>query len=187
MGSRRMRRLIKPPQARIVMAGAALVGAFVSAYLLDVYVRNAPIVCGLNGPGGCDAVRASEWAYVFGVIPRPALGFAFFTAMFVLLCVRASTTAHADRLRQLTMVFAAFGAFESVYLIGIQAIAIKAYCLWCLASAAATFVIAGMAIYDRAEEPRSMSAFRELRWYLLMFIAYAPLAAFLFLVLTRWP
>ncbi len=167
------------------MAGAALVGAFVSAYLLDVYVRNAPIVCGLNGPGGCDAVRASEWAYVFGVIPRPALGLAFFAPFFVLLCIRAATDKYADRLRQLTKVLAAIGAFESVYLILLQAFAIKAYCLWCLASSVCAFVIAGMAIYDVKEEHRSMSAFRELRWYLLMFIAYAPLAAFLFLVLTR--
>jgi uncharacterized membrane protein len=167
------------------MAVAALVGAFASAYLLDVYVRNAPIVCGLDGPGGCEAVRASEWAYVFGVIPRPLLGLAFFAPFFVLLCIRAATPKHADRLRQLTKVLAAIGALESVYLILVQAIAIKAYCVWCLTVSAASFVIAGMAIYDKKEDPRSMSAFRELRWYLLMFIAYAPLAAFLFLVLTR--
>ncbi|MCR4256818.1 MAG: vitamin K epoxide reductase family protein [Candidatus Uhrbacteria bacterium] len=180
-----MRTLIKPPHARIIMAAAALVGMFASAYLLDVYVRNAPIVCGLNGSGGCEAVRASEWAYVFGAIPRPALGLAFFLPFFVLLCIRAATPKHADRLRQLTKTLAAIGALESVYLVGLQAFAIKAYCLWCLTVSAASFVIAGMAIYDHKEDPRSMSAFRELRWYLLMFIAYAPLAAFLFLVLTR--
>ncbi len=166
------------------MAAAALVGAFASAYLLDVYVTGAPIVCGVNGPGGCDTVRASGWAYVFGILPRPLLGLAFFAPFFALLCIRAATPNHADRLRQLTKVLAAIGAFESVYLILIQAFAIKAYCVWCLTISAASFVIAGMAIYDRKEDPRSMSAFRELRWYLLMFIAYAPLAAFLFLFLT---
>ncbi len=169
----------------MVMAVAALVGAFASAYLLDVYLTGGPIVCGLDGPSGCDAVRASDWAYVLGVIPRPLLGLAFFAFLFTLLSIRAATPKHADRLRQLVKVLAAIGAIESVYLILVQAIAIKAYCIWCLSVSSASFVIAGMAIYDRKEDPRSTSAFRELRWYLLIFIAYAPLAAFLFLFLTR--
>lgn len=167
------------------MAAAALVGAFASAYLLDVYLTGGPIVCGIDGSKGCDIVRASQWAYVFGVIPRPLLGLFFYAPLFVLLCVRASTTKYADRLRQLTSVWAAIGVFESVYLLLIQAVAIKAFCLWCVTSAVCAFVIGAMAIYDRKEEIHSMSPFREMRVYLMMFLAYAPLAAAAFWFLTR--
>src|SRR5688572_30517613 len=108
-----------PPIARIGIAAAALVGAFASAYLLDAYLTGGPIVCGA-AQGGCDAVRASGWAYMFGVIPRPALGLLFYGFIFSLLVVRTSTEMHALRLRQLTHVLAAFGLFESVYLILLQ-------------------------------------------------------------------
>lgn len=166
------------------MGAAALVGAFVSAYLLDKYVTGGPIACGLDPSAGCDIVRASKWAYVFDVIPRPALGLVFYAPFFVLLCVRAITDKYANRLRQLTRVLAAIGAIESVYLVLLQAFTIKAYCLWCIASSAAAFVIAAMAIYDKKEDLRSMSAFRETRWYLVMFLIYAPVAAIVFWFLT---
>lgn len=176
---------LRPPYARIAMAVAALVGAFASAYLLDVYLTGGPIACGLGASKGCDIVRASEWAYVFGVIPRPALGLFFYTFLFVLLCVRTSTAKHADRLRQLTHVWAAAGVVESVYLILVQAIAIKAYCLWCIMIAICAFVTGAMAIYDRKEVVHAMSPYREMRAYLLLFLAFAPLASLAFWYLTR--
>lgn len=177
---------LKPPYARLLMGAVALIGAFVSAYLLDVYLTGGPIVCGLGeAQGGCDTVRASSWAYVFGVIPRPLLGLGFFALFFLLLCLRASTTKYADHLRQLTWVLAAAGAFESIYLFLIQAVAIKAYCIWCLASSVSCLLIAAFAFYDRKEEVHTMAPFREMRSYLWMFLIYAPFAAGLFLALTR--
>jgi uncharacterized membrane protein len=122
---------------------------------------------------------------VFGVIPRPALGLLFFGGLFSLLVIRTSTEKHALRLRQLTHVVAAFGLFESIYLLLLQAFVIKAFCLWCLMSAAATFFIAAFALLDKPERHHGMSAFREMRVFLLMFLIYAPLAAGLFWWLTR--
>ncbi len=175
----------KPPHARLLIGIAALVGAFVSAYLLDVYLTGGPIICGVGDvQHGCDAVRASGWAYVLGVIPRPALGLGFYASLFLLLCLRASTTKHADRLRQLTWVLAAVGAFESIYLFLIQAVAIRAYCIWCLTSTVCCLLIAGLAFFDRKERTHSMQPFRELRAYLWIFLAYAPVAAVLFWALT---
>lgn len=176
---------LKPPHARLFMGVVALVGAFISAYLLDVYLTGGPIVCGIGGvEGGCSTVRASSWAYVFGVIPRPALGLGFFTVFFLLFCLRASTTKYAKHLRQLTWVLAAAGAFESIYLFLIQAVAIKAYCIWCLASSVCCLLIAAFSFYDRKEEVHTMAPFREMRSYLWMFLIYAPLAAGLFFALT---
>lgn len=177
-------RMPSPPIARIGMGAAALVGAFASAYLLDVYLTGGPIVCGA-AQSGCDAVRASGYAYVFGLIPRPALGLLFYGMIFCLLVTRSATQAHALRLRQLSYFLAAFGVFESGYLILIQALVIEAFCLWCLMSGAATFFIGGLAILDRPERHHEMSSFREMRAYLVMFLIYAPLASGLFWWLTR--
>ena len=177
--------MIKPVHARLVMAATALVGAFVSAYLLDVYLTGGAIICGAV-QHGCDAVRASRWAYVLDTVPRPALGLAFYAAFFVLLCLRPSIRKHAYRLRQLTWVLAAVGAFESVYLFLIQAVAIKAYCLWCLASSVCCLIIAACAFFDRKESVSAAAAAQELRAYLWLFLGYAPLAAGLFWYLTRF-
>jgi len=166
------------------MGVATLVGAFVSAYLLDAYLTGGPIVCGA-AQGGCDAVRASGRAYMFGVIPRPAFGLLFYGLIFILLVTRTSTERHALRLRQLTHALAAFGLFESLYLIALQAFVIHAFCAWCLMSAAATFFIAAFALLDKAERHHGMSAFREMRAYLVMFLIFAPIASFLFWWLTR--
>ncbi|MCK9360993.1 vitamin K epoxide reductase family protein [Patescibacteria group bacterium] len=179
---------LKPPHARIIMGAFALVGAFASAYLLHVYITGGPIVCGSGDvQGGCDAVRASRWAYVLDIIPRPALGLGFYASFFLLLCLRASTAKYADRLRQLTWVLAAVGALESIYLFLIQAVAIKAYCIWCLTSTVCCLFIAGLAFFDRKEQIHSMQPFRELRAYLWMFLIYAPIASILFWALTVKP
>jgi hypothetical protein len=52
-------------------------------------------------------------------------------------------------------------------------------------SAAATFFIAAFALLDKPERHHGMSAYREMRVFLIMFLIYAPLAAGLFWWLTR--
>src|SRR5438132_525709 len=56
---------------------SAIVGAGVSAYLLVEYLNDRGGIC-LTG-GGCDAVRASAFAYPLG-IPMPLFGVAFYFA-----------------------------------------------------------------------------------------------------------
>jgi uncharacterized membrane protein len=61
----------------------AFIGVLDTAYLSWEYAfPTEPMVCG--GGGGCDAVRASAYAYIHGV-PLPLFGFLVYSAVVILL------------------------------------------------------------------------------------------------------
>ena len=175
-------RFLRPANARLVMAVACLIGLFASAYLFYTYVTGGPITCALVS--GCEQVRASKWAYTFG-IPRPFLGLVFYAGLFGLFVVRVTTTWQPRRLYQLTMLFAAVGFIESAFLFLVQWLDIKAFCLWCLVSALTAVVIAVVAPFDRLEETRVLSATRELKRYFWMLLIFLPLAFAGWILLVR--
>ncbi len=162
---------------RNLMFGAALVGLFASIYLLIVYTTGGSIACGIVH--GCDTVRASKWAYFYG-IPRPALGVIFYATMLGLLIMR-SVYSHrglkATRLYWMTWALALFGLIESVDLVYIQAYIIEAYCLWCLASAAATFVLCASSFFDGDRPLASHEARRELKLQFVSLFAAVVIGA----------
>lgn len=155
------------------MAIACLVGLFASAYLLYTYVSGAPIVCGLVS--GCEVVRASQWAWTYG-IPRPLLGVIFYTGMFALLVIRASTDWRAIWLYRLTVLSAAVGFVESAWLVYVQKFILQAWCAWCLVSALSATAIAVAALFDRQEQPRAITAERELKTYFVLLLIFVPVA-----------
>lgn len=162
------------------MSLALVTGLFASAYLLFEYVVGGPIACGASG--GCEVVRASDWAYL-GPVPRPLLGVMFYVGMLILLVMRAVTPWQAPWLRRLTFIGAAIGLIESVHLFFVQWLSIQAFCTWCLVSGAATVIVFALACFDRthlAEEER----LHDLKGYVLslflLIIIGAP--AFWFLI-----
>ncbi len=174
-------RRISPSTARLIMAVACLIGLFASAYLFYTYVTGAPIRCGLVS--GCEAVRASKWAYTFG-IPRPFLGLIFYVAVFGLLVARAATSWKPRLLYRLTMLAAVIGFIESAFLFLVQWLDIKAFCLWCLISAVSATVIALVAPFDQSEEISVGSTNQELKRYFIALLVFLPLAFFGFVWLT---
>ena len=136
-------------KSHYVMSLAALIGLAASSYLLYVYVTGGPILCGAANHG-CDIVRASSWAYI-GPVPRPALGILFYTAAISLIVFSLTTKKYVKQARTGLILLAAFGAIESLYLIGIQTFAIKAYCVWCLTSAGSSFVMLGASLTQTKE------------------------------------
>ncbi len=171
-----------PFAARLTMAIASLVGLFASAYLFYTYVTGAPIACGIVS--GCDVVRSSSWATTMGV-PRPLLGMLFYTALFGLLVARVATSWRPRLLYRLTMVAAVVGFIESGFLFLIQWLDLKAFCFWCLLSAAAATVIAGAAWFDHLEETRHVAVARELRAYFVALLVFLPIAFFGFVGLVQ--
>ncbi|MDO8618101.1 MAG: vitamin K epoxide reductase family protein [Candidatus Uhrbacteria bacterium] len=165
--------MIKPPHARFVMAIACLIGLFASAYLLYTYVTGAPIRCGIVS--GCELVRASRWAYTFG-IPRPLLGLVFYAALFGLLVIRAAIAWKPRLLHRLTMLAAVIGFIESAFLFFVQWLDIKAFCLWCLISAVSATVIALLAPFDQSEKTDVVSTNQELKKYFIALLIFLPLA-----------
>src|SRR3989338_769152 len=145
---------------RRVMLWAALVGLFVSTYLLIVYVTGGPIVCG--AVRGWEIVRASTWATSFGV-PRPLLGVIFYTAIIALLVWRAVYPHTRARFAyHLSMLAVAVGFIESSFLTFVQWLDIKAFCIWCLTSAAMATILFIVAWWDRKDPLEDTTALREL-------------------------
>jgi uncharacterized membrane protein len=159
-----------PVYARRVLFLTSLVGLFASVYLLIVYTSGAPIVCGEGH--GCDVVRASEWAYVFGVIPRPLLGVLFYVGVLGLLIVRAGMPQWLPVwLYRLTVLAAVVGLVESAHLFWIQYAYIEAFCNWCLVSGAATLVLF-LAVWADGKAPLTPAqSLNELRWQFIVLAA----------------
>ncbi len=172
--------------SRRVMFLTVLIGLFASIYLLIVYTSGAPIVCGLVH--GCDVVRSSEWAHFYG-IPRPALGVVFYAFMLGLLVVRMvmSRSSFGKWLNMLSRIVVLIGLVESIDLIYIQAVDIKAFCTWCLVSAAVTAVLFVATFFDadRALEKAWENRELKIQFFLLLagvlvgtiaiwFLVYAP-------------
>lgn len=149
--------------SRIVSLQSAFLGLFASSYLLYAYIAHRPIVCGASS--GCEIVRLSKWAYVFGTVPRPLLGVLFYVAILLLLLVRVAwqDRERAPVLWRLMQVLVAIGVFESAVLFFVQWREIGAFCMWCLLSALASVELAVSAFLDRpvADDPEARRA--ELR------------------------
>lgn len=118
---------------RMAISVVALIGVFVSTYLL-LYKLGAfgTILC---GTGGCEVVQNSPWAYFLDV---PVAGWGLAGYLAILIVALAGTGARfADArwvsagLLGLTGVALAF----SIYLSILEEFVIGAWCQWCVVSA----------------------------------------------------
>ena len=118
----------------MVVAATALIGVFVSTYLLLYklgYVGS--LICGVGG--GCETVQASKWAYFLG-IPVAAWGLAGYLA--ILVTAMAGTQPRFARERWVSwglLLLTGLAFAFSVYLSVLEEWVIRAWCRWCIASA----------------------------------------------------
>jgi uncharacterized membrane protein/protein-disulfide isomerase len=103
----------------VVALGCAVVGLGASIASAIDYLGAAPTFC---AESGCGAVRESAWAHPLG-IPMPLLGIAFYIA------ATALSFADAPRLRRAVAIG---GAAWALWLIGLQAFQIGAWCKLCM-------------------------------------------------------
>jgi uncharacterized membrane protein len=119
---------------RMVVAALALIGVFVSTYLV-LYKLGVLGTLGCGVGGGCDIVQTSRYAYVLGV-PVAGYGLVGYLAIFGV-AMAGTNPAFADRrwvpLALLTLTGGAFLA--SMVLMGISGWVIGAWCQWCVVSA----------------------------------------------------
>jgi uncharacterized membrane protein len=134
--------------ARRLAALLALVELAIAIYLEVERARGRSVACPIGG-GGCQKVQESRYSELAG-IPLPILGLIGAAAMLV-------TTLIGDpRARTAAFALALGGALFSLYLAGLQAFEIEAYCAWCLASAViwlALAVTTAIAWLRAADEP----------------------------------
>jgi len=161
--------------ARRVMFVISLAGLFVSTYLLITYLTNAPIVCGASH--GCDIVRTSEWAKSFG-LPRPLLGVVFYGGIIALLIFRTAYSAFQTRWAyRIMMIGVTIGVVESAFLTFVQWIDIKAFCIWCIASAVFAVVLFILAFWDKPTELASHTSAKELMFHFIALVVAFILGA----------
>ncbi len=126
----------------------SIIGLLISGYLLNRYVTGGPIVCGKTA--GCEIVRASSFAYFFG-LPLPFFGLVFYFLIFV---TSFSLTLAPERKQILGLSLwfqTAVGFIISLYLFFVEVSFIKAICLWCTASGADSlllFVLTSVSVYN---------------------------------------
>jgi uncharacterized membrane protein len=125
----------------------ALLELAIAVYLEVERARGRSVACPIGG-GGCETVQQSSYSKLAGV-PLPILGLIGAVTMFV------TTLVNDPRARTAAFVLAVAGALFSLYLAGLQAFEIHAYCAWCLASAViwiALAVTTGVAWFRAADE-----------------------------------
>ncbi|MEX1997740.1 MAG: vitamin K epoxide reductase family protein [Candidatus Andersenbacteria bacterium] len=112
----------------------AILGLLISGYLYITYTSGGPILC---GSGGCEEVRGSAYAHLFG-LPTPLYGIIF----YVLLGVSAIlwTPPWYRRLHFPLLLLTGIGLVVSIWLTYLEAFVIEAWCRWCVVSAVLTLV-----------------------------------------------
>jgi uncharacterized membrane protein len=109
---------------RFAVAGLAMAGVAVAAYLTYTSYAETTIAC---TTGGCEAVQSSDYAELLGV-PVAVLGL----LAYLLLLGTAFFTLELARLAG--AVVAVSGALFAAYLLFAQLFLIDAICQWCVAS-----------------------------------------------------
>jgi protein-disulfide isomerase/uncharacterized membrane protein len=136
----------------------AVAGAVLAASLLMEHHGETTTVanqlCGA-GDTGCDKVNQSAYANVFGV-PWAAVGLTFYLAMMagLVLALAAPEDVREPVAAALLALFAA-GIFVDLYLLGVQAFRIHAYCKLCLATYAVNIAAVAVLWPLRRSIPRA--------------------------------
>ena len=113
---------------RAPLALLAVAGALISAYLTWSYVQGIAPVC-VGGSSGCETVQTSRYADILG-IPVASLGLLAYAGLL------GSALIRDKRAALLGLLIALVGTLFSAYLTYLEIFVIRAFCQWCVASAA---------------------------------------------------
>jgi len=172
---------------KTLLFALSLVGLFDSLYLWWTYTRpSRPMVC-LGG--GCDTVRSSPFAYPWGV-PLPAFGAAMYVALAILVFAWPLLSESLSHLARWAVGgIAGLGFLFSLYLSGVEAFVLRAWCTWCVISAITVTLICGLALFDILRplpRPQPPAALGMTRRHLVTLAVWMVLGAPAFVLLARW-
>jgi protein-disulfide isomerase/rhodanese-related sulfurtransferase/uncharacterized membrane protein len=137
---------------KTLLLALSLLGLFDSLYLLWVYTSpSRPMLC-LGS--GCDAVRASSYAHLFG-LPLPAFGVASYVLLGHLIFAEVLVPPRLGRAIQYAVAgISGAGFLFSIYLTSLEAFVIHAWCAWCVVSA---LVVTGIFVLSLLELRRPLA------------------------------
>src|SRR5438067_9317832 len=137
----------------IVAVVVACFGLVDSGYLTIKHLQGSYIRCGDD----CSAVLGSRYAEGIAGVPLAGFGAMAYVAAIVAAIFAATGSLRA---RQILALLATAMALFSLWLLYLQAFVIHAFCKYCLASAATSFALAGLALIDRLQRRLSRAAAR---------------------------
>ncbi len=116
-----------------IMFVLSLLGVLIAIYVLQSFLRQAPVVCFNNG---CEIVRKSPASYLFG-IPVPAFGLVGYALLALFAFLRtANYPARTKQTFLKVMVgIATFGFLFVSWFTYTELFVIRAICTWCAVSA----------------------------------------------------
>ena len=117
----------------IILSLAGFIGFLLSGFIYYKKIRKHPIICPLRS--NCHVVINSTYATVFG-IPIEVLGMAYYAFIVISHLGLIIFPEIVDPFVIYFGIFISFGAFcFSLYLIYVQALILKEWCVWCMISA----------------------------------------------------
>jgi uncharacterized membrane protein len=128
---------------RATIAGAAVIGGAIAAYLTYVHYSHTAPIC-VNG--GCETVQKSKYAELDGV-PVALLGLIAYVALIATTFVRGILPVFAS------VLIAFVGVAFSGYLLWAQLGPIGAICQWCIGNDVVIAVVAVLCVVRMLTEP----------------------------------
>lgn len=119
----------------------SLIGIALAVYVLQSFLRNAPIVC-INS--GCEIVRKSPFSRLFG-IPVPAFGLVGYTILAILTFFRTTSAPLHKKLLPWIVGIATGGVAFVAWFTYTELFVIRGICTWCAVSAVNMVTIASLA------------------------------------------
>ena len=126
----------------VYAAIVAFLGFLDTTYLTILHFKNVAPPCTI---AGCEVVLTSKYSVIYGV-PLALLGSLFYLSV-IIICLLILTN-YKEKFLQAFYLLAGIGLVVSLVLIGIQAFDLKAFCQYCLLSAATSTGIAMLAFLE---------------------------------------
>ena len=167
-----------------LLLALSLLGVFISSYLWWVYTSpSRPLVC--LGTG-CDVVRASRYAILWG-LPMPVYGVAMYAVLVILIFGEALVGAPLARLARYGLAtISGAGFLFSLYLTWLQGFVIHAWCAWCETSAVAVTLFFILAVLEWIRpSPAPAEALATVRGHFAVLLAAIVLGVPAFWYLSR--
>ncbi len=122
-----------PPTNRMVVALLALIGAFISFYLMAYSLGwMGSLICGMSS---CETVQQSSYSKI-GPVPVAAIGLAGYLVLLILAILGLQPGRRGSKPIGMLLVAGGFvGVAFSAYLTFLEVAVIHAWCIWCVTSA----------------------------------------------------
>ncbi len=169
-----------------LMLAVSLLGLWDSSYLWWAYTTpSRPMAC-LGG--GCDVVRASAYSILWG-FPLPVYGVLMYVTLALLISAQPILNAPLTRvIRYGIAAISGAGFLCSLYLSGIEAFVVRAWCTWCMISALSVtfvFAIALLELLRPLPHPEPPEVVALMRGHLAIAVAAVVMGAPAFYFLSR--